>query len=395
MNLFYLHDCGVVCALGRGKQAVREALFDAHAPRGVAPSEAFLGRSLHVGAVSAPLPDLSALPVQLRGRNNALVLAAADEIRATIDAVRARYGAHRVAVVMGTSTTGIGEAEHATRALVAHGAYPSSYHYAQQELGSTAHVLAHVFELDGPCFTVSTACSSSAKAMISAARLLDMGLADAVVCGGADSLCGFTIAGFSALELISAERCNPMSRNRHGINIGEAAALFVMTREATGARARLAGWGESSDAHHISAPDPAGRGAIEAMRTALTQAGLTADAVDYVALHGTATPQNDAVESAAVAAVVGTTVPCASTKPLTGHTLGAAGALSAAFAWLTLCDNAPGLLPPHWFDGALDDALPPLALVAPGTRAPHAPRNILINTFAFGGNNASLLISAP
>ncbi|MFA9440378.1 beta-ketoacyl-ACP synthase [Uliginosibacterium sp. sgz301328] len=389
---FFLNDCGVICALGAGKDAVREALFNAAGPGGVAPSEAFLGRRLHVGAVNSPLPDLSHLPVELRGRNNGLVLAAANEIRASIVAVRERFGAARVAVVMGTSTTGIGEAEAATRVLVADGHYPPAYHYAQQELGSTAQVLAREFDLRGPCYTVSTACSSSAKSLISAARLLSMGLADAVVCGGADSLCGFTIAGFSSLELISAERCNPMSRNRAGINIGEAAALFVMTREPGGAR--LSGWGESSDAHHISAPDPSGRGAIEAMTSALSRAGLTADDVDYLNMHGTATPQNDAVESAAIAQVFGTEVPCSSTKPLTGHTLGAAGALGAAFAWLVVQSESGGRLPPHWYDNERDEALASIHLVSPGERTAHTPRHVLANTFAFGGNNASLIVSA-
>jgi 3-oxoacyl-[acyl-carrier-protein] synthase-1 len=233
---------------------------------------------------------------------------------------------------------------------------------------------------------VSTACSSSAKSLATAARWLEAGFVDAVLTGGGDSLCRFTIAGFSALESVADARCNPLSRNRCGINIGEAAALFLMTREET--PVRLAGWGETSDAHHMSAPEPSGRGAADAMRVALARAGLSPADVDYVNLHGTATPQNDAMESRAVASVLGLDAPVSSTKPLTGHTLGAAGALEAAIAWLTL--TGTGELPPHWWDGERDPELPAVRLVAPGERAARPPRVVLSNSFAFGGSNASL-----
>jgi 3-oxoacyl-[acyl-carrier-protein] synthase-1 len=238
---------------------------------------------------------------------------------------------------------------------------------------------------------ISTACSSGAKALAAGARLLRAGLADAVIAGGADALSGFTIAGFSALESVSAERCNPLSANRRGINIGEGAALFVMSREP--GPVRLAGWGETSDAHHMSAPEPTGRGAIDAMRQALARAGLAPNTIDYINLHGTATPHNDAMESLAVAEIFGLQVPVSSTKPLTGHALAAAGAIEAALAWHALVDNPGGRLPPHWWDGARDPALAPLRIAQPGETLGRPLRHVLSNSFAFGGSNASLVFA--
>ena len=232
-------------------------------------------------------------------------------------------------------------------------------------------------------------------ALQSARRLLQLGACDAVLCGGVDSLARLTLNGFAALEAVSDGPCNPFSVNRQGINIGEAAALFLMTREPldrTQNPIALLGAGSTSDAHHISAPEPSGRGAREAMQAALADAGLTAAQIDYLNLHGTATQHNDAMESLAVAAVFPEGVPCSSSKPLTGHTLGAAGALEAAFCWLTLTSEQ-GLLPPHGWDGQADPALPALQLVMPGQRLPaRGPRRLMSNSFAFGGSNVSLIL---
>jgi 3-oxoacyl-[acyl-carrier-protein] synthase-1 len=367
---------------------VREGLFGP-APSGVSQSDFFSkDRPLHLGHVTAELPSLDAFAPGFKSRNNGLLLLALEQVRPAIDAAISRFGAHRVGVALGTSTSGVGEAELAIDAMAHERPVPPRYHYAQQELGSPARFLAAALKVSGPTAVVSTACSSSAKALATAARWLEAGLVDAVVTGGADSLCRFTIAGFSALESVSAARCNPLSKNRNGINIGEAATLFLMTREE--GPVRLAGWGETSDAHHLSAPEPGGKGAAEAMRLALQRAQLEAREVSYVNLHGTATPQNDAMESKAVAAILGLEVPVSSTKPLTGHTLGAAGALEAAFSFLTLTDDA-GRLPPHWFDGERDAELPRVRLVEPGTRGAR-PRAVVSNSFAFGGSNASLAL---
>ena len=227
--------------------------------------------------------------------------------------------------------------------------------------------------------------------MASAARLLNMGICDAVLSGGVDSLCAFTVAGFAALESVSVARCNPFSANRNGINIGEGAALFLMTRDE--ATVSLRGWGESSDGYHISAPDPSGNGARSAIEQALARAGLAPAQCDYINLHGTATVQNDAMEGRVIAALFGDQVALSSTKPFTGHALGAAGAVEAGLCWLAMQDNNPqGCLPPHLWDGVADAQLPSLNLLPPGARLGHPLRWALSNSFAFGGANASLLL---
>lgn len=345
----YLNALGLLCALGQGQQAVARALFAGDASGMRAEPGWVAERALTVGAVRGELPALPDLALP-PSRNNQLLLAAALQIEAPLRAAITRYGATRVGVVLGTSTSGIEEASQSIAQYYHQGALPAHYHYAQQELVAPASFLAAWLGLDGPCYSISTACTSSARALLSAHRLLQQGLCDAVICGGVDSLCRLTLNGFSALEAVSAEPCNPFSRNRHGINIGEGAALFLMTKEP--APIALFGGGASSDAHHISAPHPQGLGAQAAMRSALASAGVAAEQIDYLNLHGTATTHNDAMESLATAAVFPTGVPCSSSKPLTGHTLGAAGALEAAFCWLTLSEHNPeALLPPHLWDG--------------------------------------------
>ena len=388
----YLNELGIVCALGSGQQAVAETLF-ADAAHGVTVTDYYTpGRPLPLGAVQVELPDMGDCDLPFRSRNNALLRVAFAQIReATVAAIQ-RHGADRVAVVIGTSTSGIGEPERAMPNRLALGQWPADFHYGQLEMGAPSRFIARESGARGPAWTISTACSSSAKALASAVRLLRAGIVDAVIAGGADSLCAFTIGGFSALESVSAHRCNPFSRHRDGINIGEGAALFLLTRE-PGA-VRLAGWGESSDAHHMSAPDPTGAGAIAAIEQALARGGIAADAVDYVNLHGTATPQNDAMESRAVSAALGSGVPVSSTKPLTGHTLGAAGAIEAGLCWLAMARNPDHRLPPHWWDGAADPDLPALDFVTPGRRAAAPLRYALSHSFAFGGSNAVLLLGA-
>lgn len=392
MSAAYLNALGVVCALGAGKAAVAEALFagDAHGLRaepGWIPEQA-----PPLGAVRMPLPAIpEPLAATRDNRCNRLLLAAAREIEADIRAAIATHGSARMGVVLGTSTGGI---EEATRGLAAQrrdDTWPEDYRYAHQELAGPAEFLAEWLELAGPCYTISTACTAGARAMTSAQRLLAAGLCDAVLCGGVDTLARLPLNGFHALGAMDTARCNPFSRERRGINIGEAAALFLMTREH--GPVRLLGAGSSSDAYHMSSPDPAGLGAQQAMRAALAQAGLEPAQIDYLNLHGTATTHNDAMEAQAVAAVFPHGVPCSSTKPLTGHTLAAAGALEAAFCWLSLRD---GRLPPQHWDGLADPALPALRFVEAGACLPDGrPRRLMSSSFAFGGNNACLILGDP
>jgi 3-oxoacyl-[acyl-carrier-protein] synthase-1 len=391
----YLNALGLVCALGRDRQEVARNLFagDCGGMReqaGWVPQ-----RTLPVAAV---MGELAALPADMshhQSRNNQLLLEATLQIRPDIDSAIQTYGRDRIGVVLGTSTSGIDEASQGLAHYLREKQFPAEYDYQQQELAAPANFLAEWLQLSGPAYVISTACTSSARALMSAQRLLDLGICDAVLCGGVDTLCKLTLNGFSALEAVSAQRCNPFSVNRNGINIGEAAVLFLMTKRAGDSQPiALLGSGASSDAHHISAPEPTGRGALQAMRKALGRANLQPEQIAYLNLHGTATPHNDAMESLAVATLFPAGVPCSSSKPMTGHTLGAAGALEAAFCWLSLSpDNREHALPPHVWDGQPDPELPPLQWVTPATRLTSiAPRYLMSNSFAFGGNNVSLII---
>ena len=386
----YLSTLGLVSALGRGKAAVARGLF-AGDTSGLVLEEGWVpGKAARVGRVAGALPELPAALAGDDSRNTRLILGALEEIRDEVEGELARYGPARIGVVLGTSTSGIEAAERAMAIHFETGALPPWFQYPCQEMGRPALFLAQVLGVTGPAFTVSTACTSSGKAVAAARNLLRLGLCDAVITGGADSLCGLTLNGFAALEASTGGLCNPMSRNRAGINIGEAAVLFVLRREP--AELELLGVGESSDAYHLSAPDPSGRGAEAALRLALADAGLDpATVTGYLNLHGTATPLNDEMESQAVARVL-PHLPCSGTKPLTGHTLGASAALELALAWLTLHPgfNPEGLLPPHRWDGQADPALPALNLVQDGAR--FTPGGVcLSNSFAFGGNNLALV----
>jgi 3-oxoacyl-[acyl-carrier-protein] synthase-1 len=387
-----LSHLGIACPLGTSASEVLSQLT-AGSTRGMLGSDAIdPPRSHVVGRVRAALPPLDHAPPHLRSRNNQLLLAALEPLRGPLNDALRRYGRGRVGVVLGTTTSGIAEAEAAFRERARSGALPEGFDYRQMELGNPSEFLAGELGTHGPVFTISTACSSSANALLAGRRLLLQGLCDAVLAGGADTLSAFTLAGFGSLDALSPELCNPMSRNRRGINLGEGAALFLMTPEA--GPVRLAGGSASSVAYHVSAPDPQAVGATLAMQGALADASLAPDAIHYLNLHGTATKQNDSMESRAVAAVLGAAVPVSSTKPLTGHALGAAGALEAAFCWLLLSGaNVARRLPPHVFDGELDPELPRLSLVTAGQSVPEL-RRVMSNSFGFFGNNATLIFEA-
>lgn len=384
----FLHKPGLVCALGSGIEAVSAALFSPHHSPLTTTDIYSTGLPLPLGAVNGPLAEVSSRLPRDSSRNNRLLLTALDQIQDQVDHLKSRYPVHRIGVVLGTSTSGIAEAEAAFAEEHRDGRFPGNYDYGVQEIGAPARFLARHLQLAGPAITISTACSSSAKALASAQRLLQTGFCDAILCGGADSLCKLTVNGFRALDSVSERVCNPMSRNRNGINIGEAACLFIMSREPSGVA--LSGYGESSDAHHFSAPHPEGNGAKSAMRRALQSASLREEQIDYINLHGTATPQNDRMEALAVDDVFGLNTPCSSTKPLTGHTLGAAGAVEAALCWIALQQQQ---MPPHRWDGAADPDLQSIQLVTDATDCARPLRHVLSNSFAFGGNNIALILS--
>ncbi len=386
---YFFSDLGIVNALGAGKTEVLRGLMTGDRSGMVAYSGLLTGRSTVVGRVRQPLRPLPPHFAEFDCRNNRLLATALDEIAPSIAHVASTVGAHRVAVVIGTSTSGIAAGEDAIDALHREGRFPAGFHYHQQEIGMTAEFAARYLGLSGVRYTISTACSSSANAFASAKRLLAAGRCDAAVVGGADSLCRLTLNGFDALEALSSELCNPFSANRKGLNIGEGAAVFLMTRSP--AAVRLYGIGESSDGYHMSAPDPQGRGAEVAIRAALAQAALEPSGVGYVNLHGTATQKNDEMESRVVARLFGAATPCGSTKSLIGHTLGAAGAQELGLCWLVLnAANERQRLPTHLWDGIPDPQLPEINLVG---RDKSWEQGVFIsNSFAFGGSNTAVAI---
>lgn len=351
------------------------------------------GKLYYLGVVPEPLPQLPCHLSQPYNRNNHLLWVAIEQIRDYIDEVIEKYGKHRVAVVIGTSTGGIDTNLPVFQTVANGGAWcDTPIIQDQQVLSSPADFVQDALGLTGLCYGISTACTSGTRAMISAARLLKANLCDAVICGGTDMLSELTLNGFDALSVLSNGIANPMSKNRSGINIGEAAALFVANKDSVGLP--LLGYGVSSDAYHMSSPHPDGLGAEKAFQAALNHAQISAEEVGWINLHGTGTIHNDAMESRAIHRVFGNKTPATSTKPLTGHTLGAAGALEAAFLWgiVSRQFNAKGQLPPHLFDGLVDENLPPINLTVSGSHFAQERRIAASSSFAFGGNNSVLII---
>ncbi len=390
----YLSALSMNTALGRTPEENLAALFSGEPPTLV--KEATWrerGAALRVGRLRHEPAPLAAAWEHLANRTNALLAACCEAIREPVENAKARFGAGRLGVVLGTSTAGIFEGEQAFAALRQTGGWPKRFHYRQQELGAGAFFLARYAGVSGPAYIVSTACTSSGNALIAAARLIRAGIADAMIVGGADTLCKLTVRGFAALEATSQDISSPFTEARDGINLGEGAALFLLTREA--APIELLGAGEASDAHHISAPDPEGRGAEIALRAALNDAGRAAEDISYVNLHGTGTALNDAMESALMARVFGpNAVPASSTKPRTGHALGAASAIELGICWLLLSGyNAGRRLPPQVWHGQPDPRLAPIRFADPASKLPPTGHRVLMsNSFAFGGSNVSLII---
>ena len=381
-------------ALGRGRDAHLRALQAGQSGLRAndfgplnqgAPLPTWIGRV--AGLEEAPLPD--ALH-EWECRNNRLAWLALqqDGLFEAVQAVRERHGATRVAIVMGTSTASIGETEDAYTRLTDDGQFSADMRRPKIH---TPHSLGNFVQaatgLTGPCITVATACSSSAKVFAQAARLIEIGLVDAALVGGVDTLCGSVLYGFNALGLVSANPCMPFDARRDGLSLGEAGGFALLVRAEVDdvTSPKLLGYGESSDAHHMSAPHPEGLGAQLTMRDALARGGIAAADVDYLNLHGTSTPANDSVEAKAVKALFPDSLHASSTKGWTGHTLGAAGIVESTIALLAL---EHGFLP-----GTLNSSEPD-AECGPQIRFVSVSKPIrfaMNNSFGFGGNNCSLL----
>ena len=377
--------------LGHGLEATRAAMRDGRS--GLAPCR-FETVDLDTFVGEIPGVDAQRLPAHLARfdcRNNraAELGLAQDGFLDAVEAAARRHGRDRVGVFMGTSTAGILQTELAYRRRDADGALPADFDYRHTHNSySIAEYVRERCGLAGPCAAISTACSSSAKAFASATRLMEAGVIDAAVLGGVDTLCLTTLYGFNSLQLLSPQPCRPYDASRDGISIGEAAAFFLLERAPDGASPdamALLGTGESCDAYHMSSPHPEGLGARMAMQAALDSAGIGADLIDYVNLHGTGTPSNDAAEDKAIGAIFGKRVPVNSTKGMTGHALGAAGAAEALISVLAVRD---GVMPGSPGTRELDPQLHARYEVAGGESA---LRRVMSNSFGFGGSNCSLV----
>ncbi|WP_210473151.1 beta-ketoacyl-[acyl-carrier-protein] synthase family protein [Vibrio crassostreae] len=390
----YIQDCGFHSALGSEVTDIHGCLKDERESNMVEVHDMLNdGKHTVVGQIAGELPPIPSDLTQYATHNNQLALSALHQIEDSIEQAKSQFGADRIAVVIGTSTSGISNGEAAFKQKLANGEFPADYHYSKQELGDTSEFVSQYCALTGPNYVISTACSSSGRVFLTAQRLLDSGMADAVLVGGVDTLCKLTLNGFHGLEALSTTHCKPFSATRDGINIGEAAAFMLLSKtKLAGVNAAqdtsniaLLGCGDSSDAHHISAPHPEGNGAEQAMKKALHSAQLNAEDIGYINAHGTATPLNDSMESKAIHRIFANKVPVSSTKPLTGHTLGAASAIEAAIAWHILKYDLP--LPLQKCQDKAEDIEIDLVNCSQKLKA----KNILSNSFAFGGNNISLI----
>jgi 3-oxoacyl-[acyl-carrier-protein] synthase I len=377
--------------IGRGCDATWDALAAQHSGLRACAFET-VRLDTAVGEVEGL--DAARLPAEwdeFECRNNRLALLGLrqDGFAAAVRACAQRHGPTRLGVWLGTSTSGILETEIAYRQRGPGGALPTAFRYrGAHNTFSVAAFVRRALGLAGPAAVISSACSSSAKVFASARRAIEARLIDAAVVGGVDSLCLTTLYGFHSLQLVARTPCRPFDAARDGISIGEAAAFALLERvpESAGADAvLLLGTGESSDAYHMSAPHPQGRGARAAMLAALADAGLAPGDIDYINFHGTGTPGNDAAEACAVAATLGAGVPGSSTKGATGHTLGAAGALEAVICALAL---RHGLMPGGVNTREVDPALG-VQYLRENRRA--ALRRVMSNSFGFGGSNCSLI----
>jgi 3-oxoacyl-[acyl-carrier-protein] synthase I len=383
-----------VTALGAGRDATRAALVSMRT--GLAPNdldavvEAYIGRVAGLESVTVPVPlrDFDC-------RNNRLAWLALQQ-DGFMDAVAravARHGAGRVAVIAGTSTSGVLSTEIAYRNRDPQtGALPASLHYAEtHNFSALTEFVRRALALSGPSLTVSTACSSSAKVFATASRWIAAGLCDAAVVAGVDTLCGTTLHGFNSLQLVSRHPCRPFDIARDGLSPGEGAGLALLERQAAPGRDRLAllGYGESADAHHMSAPHPEGLGAQLAMTAALERSGLAGDDISYVSAHGTATRNNDMVEAHAIARVVAPDTPVTSVKGFVGHTLGASGIIGAVTSLLAIERGfIPGTVNTTVVDPACEANIQRESIARP-------VQAVLANSLGFGGNNASLVFGIP
>lgn len=373
-------------ALGRTTKDTVVALSQGRS--GLVPPQQELPFETFCGSVGGDLPPLPEKLLAYDTRLLRMVFSTYLQIEAQVLGAVARYGPERVAVILGTSTGGIEQTEMAHRHLLQQGRIPEDYDFERHHpFHLTSEVLALAAGIIGPKYVISTACSSGGKTLAAAQRLIDTGVVDAALTGAVDGLCQTTLRGFHSLSILSPVPCRPFSSAHSGISIGEGVGLLLLEREGQSG-VELLGVGESSDAYHMSSPDPEGKGALVAMTAALTQAGLNKTDVDHINAHGTGTKHNDAAESRAIYELFGDEVPVVSTKGYTGHLLGAGGAVEAIFAMVAL---EQGWIPASLGAEPVDEEI---HINVNLEKRDHPCRVVLSNSFGFGGSNVSVLLGA-
>ncbi len=397
----YLNKPALLTTLGAGVDRHTQCLLGENAPR-IAPNHLLYrqadlqGKVQYLASIDEPLRAFPEnLPQAYRSRNNQLLWHALTQIEDQIHYAIENFGQKRIAVVIGTSTTGVDENLPLYRSAFLKEDWQSHpFNYTQQQFNAPSDFVAYQYGLKNVVYGISTACTSGARALMSAARLLKADLCDAVICGGVDCLSPLTVSGFASLSVLNPAQTQAFSQNRAGINIGEGVGLFLMTKTPLTDYIAYLGGGASSDAYHMSSPDPSGNGAKIAFEKALQNAHCTADQVGWINAHGTGTIHNDAMESLAIAEIFGSATPVTSTKPYTGHTLGAAGAVEAGISWgiLHKKNNPQGKLPAQFWDQQRDEKLAPIAITQNNQYWKTKRRIVASSSFAFGGNNTVLIL---
>lgn len=388
----FIAGSGIITCIGANLQANLESLKEGKA--GISMPEILnTVHALPVGEIklsNEELAKLSGITEQLP-RTALLSIIAAKE---AWQPFKGKTAGLRIGFIGANTVGGMDLTEHFYKAFKEDHSKGDLKEVQYHECGAITELTTKALGLDCWSTTISTACSSSANSIMMAAKLIEANRFDIIIAGGADSLSRFTLNGFNSLMILDKELCKPFDRNRKGLNLGEGAAYLVLANEKALEQlnitptAVVSGYANANDAHHQTASSPEGKGNQLAMLQALKQAGLQPSDVDYINLHGTGTENNDASEGAAIQAVFQSEIPlCSSTKAFTGHTLGAAGAVEAVFALLSLQEQ---MIWPHL---RLQDKMDAFEWKPETDLKPHTVRHVLSNSFGFGGNCSTLILS--
>lgn len=391
MNKIYFSIPDVISAVGSGNEFLSNILSG---KTGISYSDSFIkDKSIPVGIVKDLSVSIKDIPLKLQleefnTRAVFMLMPLLVNLQDKVDALKRKYGSERIGISFGTTNPGMEENLEAFRYYHKTGDF-SKYSIHRNSLYNPARFCALFYDIKGPVFTISTACTSGIKAVIQGYRLIQSGLCDAVICGGSDSLNSLTVNGFNNLQILSDSNSNPFSRNRDGVNLGEASVLFLLTKDKEYSDIRIKSFSSNNDAFHITKQNPQSPYALKLLSD--LQKGMGDESIDYINLHATGTVPNDQVESFAINQVFGSNVLCSGIKQLTGHTLGVAGSLEAALCVL-LADKRETTLPPHIYDGEYDENISTVNLVKKDDTNKYKIQNTASLNFAFGGDNSAIAV---